>query len=399
MNFSKNFNALKTAVLLVSIIVTAYIYIGFFYPDKIFINANPLFKTLSNFILIVYPAITILLILLMVKVFQGKVKISSILLSFLTILFLVLLVYPVGEYFYKKRYRMSLNRYHTFLQLKPNLPQSIDKNKFNVFCLGGSTTEFRDKDGRDWPTLTENLMNELSDKDTIKFYNLGKQWYTTQHILINYSQNLRHLKPDVIIIMENINDLLINADFSRFSNGKFREDYGHFLGPEALMIKYGSLAEFVYNNFRLLWYRSEPVDINTEEFPGLVSFKRNLTLLIELAKLDNVKIILMTQPNIYKEIMSDAESKSLTMLNKEAIGDGVRWSYYTAYKGINEYNNTIRKLASEMNIPLIDLEKVVPKSLEFFYDDVHYRSKTYDLISSYLADTLKHLFKNSVNQI
>lgn len=327
----------------------------------------------------------------MIRVFQGKIKFSSLILSSITIVFMLLLIYPIGEYFYKKRYRMSLERYHTFLQLKPNLPQSVNNNKFNVFCLGGSTTEFKDKEGRDWPTLTENLLNKFSGKDTIKFHNLGKQWYTTQHILINYIQNLRHLKPDVIIVMENINDLLINADFSRFSNGKFREDYGHFLGPEALMLKYGSLAEFVYNNFRLLWYRPDPIDINTEEFPGLISFKRNLTMLIELAKKDNVRIILMTQPNIYKEIMSEEELKVLTMLNKEAIGDGVRWSYQTAFNGINKYNDAVRTLEKEMNIPLIDLEKVVPKSLEYFYDDVHYQSKTYDLISSYLADTLQNL--------
>jgi lysophospholipase L1-like esterase len=283
---------------------------------------------------------------------------------------------------------MNLDKYHTFLQLNPPIPSDVDTNYFNIFCLGGSTTEFRDSRGRDWPGLTQKLIREKYNIDSIRFYNLGKQWYTTQHTLINYIQNLRKFKPDVIIVMHNINDLLINADFSRFSNGNFREDYGHFLGPEALMIKYGSLAEFIFNNLKLLWYGPEPVDIKTDKFPGLVSFRNNLKTLTELARNSDTKIIFMTQPNIYKQKMNSEELQSLNMLNREAIGDGIRWTYETALSGIKKYNDTIRELSNELNVPLVDLEKVVPKSLDYFYDDVHYTDKTYDLISSYLSDEL-----------
>ena len=388
----KNFTVRRVIFLTIYILISAFIYRGFFYPDEIFIKANPLFKTLSTVILITFPLIVLFSIFIFIRLFQGRIKISSIVLSLLTFLFMILLVYPVGEYLYKKRYRMNLERYHTFLQLKPPIPESISKDKLNVFCLGGSTTEFRDKNGRDWPSITESLINSKFNSDKFKFYNLGKQWYTTQHTLINYIQNLRDLKPDYLIVMHNINDLLVNADFSRFSNGNFRYDYGHFLGPEALMIKYGSLAEFIFNNIRLLWYREKPIDINTDQFPGLISFKRNLITLIELAKSDSVRIMLMTQPNIYKDKMTDEELNSLTMLNKEAIGDGIRWTYKTAFEGIKKYNDAIRKLASEMNVSLIDLERAVPKNLEYFYDDVHYKDKTYDLIGEYLAETLYEKF-------
>lgn len=389
MHNSKKYYSIPSLIsIFIFLLLSGFVYRGFFFPDQIFLNANPLYKTISIAILILFPIIIILLVFIFLRIIQGKTKLSSLLLSLFTIFLMILLVYPVGEYFYKKRYRMNLEKYHTFLQLKPNMPDSVSDNNLNIFCLGGSTTEFKDKNGRDWPSLTEKVIKERYKIDSIKFYNLGKQWYTTQHSLINYIQNLRKFKPDVLLVMHNINDLLINADFSRFSNGAFREDYGHFLGPEALMIKYGSLAEFIYNNFKLLWYRPKPFDVDTDYFPGLNSFKRNLTTIIELAKLDGTKVILMTQPNIYKSEMSDKELKSLTMLNKEAIGDGKRWTYNTAFRGIEAYNNAIKEIAVFMNVPLIDLDKVVPKNLEYFYDDVHYNSKTYDLISSFLADEI-----------
>lgn len=387
-NNKKFINVKNIIVIILFLIVSGYLYIGFYYPDDIFIKANPIFYYISIFIRISFPILILLIILLYRAVYLGRIKLSSIVLLLFALLFVILLVYPFGEYFYKKRYRMNLDKYHTFLQLNPPIPSDVDTNYFNIFCLGGSTTEFRDSRGRDWPGLTQKLIREKYNIDSIRFYNLGKQWYTTQHTLINYIQNLRKFKPDVIIVMHNINDLLINADFSRFSNGNFREDYGHFLGPEALMIKYGSLAEFIFNNLKLLWYRPEPVDIKTDKFPGLVSFRNNLKTLTELARNSDTKIIFMTQPNIYKQKMNSEELQSLNMLNREAIGDGIRWKYETALSGIKKYNDTIRELSNELNVPLVDLEKVVPKSLDYFYDDVHYTDKTYDLISSYLSDEL-----------
>ena len=387
-NNKKFINLKNIIVIILFLIVSGYLYIGFYYPDDIFIKANPIFYYISIFIRISFPILILLIILLYRAVYLGRIKLSSIVLLLFALLFVILLVYPFGEYFYKKRYRMNLDKYHTFLQLNPPIPSDVDTNYFNIFCLGGSTTEFRDSRGRDWPGLTQKLIREKYNIDSIRFYNLGKQWYTTQHTLINYIQNLRKFKPDVIIVMHNINDLLINADFSRFSNGNFREDYGHFLGPEALMIKYGSLAEFIFNNLKLLWYRPEPVDIKTDKFPGLVSFRNNLKTLTELARNSDTKIIFMTQPNIYKQKMNSEELQSLNMLNREAIGDGIRWTYETALSGIKKYNDTIRELSNELNVPLVDLEKVVPKSLDYFYDDVHYTDKTYDLISSYLSDEL-----------
>lgn len=386
--FIKKISLLQLLILFTVLLISGFIYKGFFYPDQIFINANPLFKLISKLILIVFPLFVLIVLSILYLIMQRKVRISSVVLSAITFLILILLIYPFGEYFYKKRYRMNLEKYHTFLQLTPNLPDSVSDNKFNIFCLGGSTTEFKDKKGRDWPSLTESILKSKLNTDSIRIFNLGKQWYTTQHSLINYIQNLRKLHPDVLIIMHNINDLLINADFSRFSNGKFRDDYGHFLGPEAFMIKYGSLAEFVYHSLKLLWYRPNPIDVEASEFPGVKSFKRNLLTLIELARLDGTKVILITQPNIYKDKMKKEELNSLTMLNKEAIGDGIRWSYNSAYRGITLYNDTVRDLAIELNLPLIDLDKVVPKSLDYFYDDVHYNDKTYDLISDFLSDEL-----------
>ncbi|MCB0334179.1 MAG: SGNH/GDSL hydrolase family protein, partial [Bdellovibrionales bacterium] len=143
-----------------------------------------------------------------------------------------LILFPFGsEWFYHKRFTRKLEGYHSILQLSPPAyePRAVEGKK--IFCLGGSTTAWADSQGQDWPSRVQSKLREQTREESVQIYNLGKEWYTTLHSLINYETNLRTHKPDMIIVMHGVNDLLMNADFSYFSTGAFREDYVHFLGP------------------------------------------------------------------------------------------------------------------------------------------------------------------------
>ncbi len=387
---------LKPVNLLVIAIITAtslYIYYGFFFIDTtiyyLFWATSYIYKIIFYF----FPLLTIAIIFLYTMVYLKKIQISSVILMLVTIFILLLFLYPLADYFYRKGHMESSIDYHTYLQSNPPTVSEFDTTKLNIFCLGGSTTEFRDENNRDWPGLLEKELHKEESFKKVRVHNLGKQWYSSQHILINYILNLRQYKPDVLIIMENINDFLHNADFSWLSNGDFREDYGNFLGPLTRFVKYGSFGEYFFKTIDGLWYEKQPVEIETDNFPGLKSFERNLKTLISLAKLDGTIVILMTQPNLYKDSMSNQEIGSLGMIHGEAIGNGKKWSVATGRNGMKLYNDKIRELASSEGVNLIDLELAVPKSLDYFYDDVHYQSKAYDVIAPYIAHHLKEIIK------
>jgi hypothetical protein len=84
----------------------------------------------------------------------------------------------------------------------------------------------------------------------------------------------------------------------------------------------------------------------------------------------------------------------LEMYNQEAVGDGKKWTYLTACNALNEYNDKIREVAHKQSVLLIDLEKAIPKTLEYFRDDVHYQDKAFDLIAKYISEQLSTQFKN-----
>ena len=391
----KLFRPLNLLVLTVIISFSIYIYYGFFFVDTTIYYLHWATAYFYKVIYYFFPILTIVLVFFYLLVYLKKIQISSVILMIVTFCILLLILYPFADYFYRKELSENSRNYHSYLQINPPVVNEIDSAKLNIFCLGGSTTEFKDETGRDWPGLLEKELLMKDGFSNVKVYNLGRQWYSTQHILINYILNLREHKPDVIIVMENINDMLHNADFSWLSNGEFRDDYGNFLGPLTRLIKFGNFSEFLLKSINGLWYQDKPIEIETNEFPGLKAFARNLNTIITLAREDDTKVILMTQPNLYKDTMSVEEISSLGMIHGEAIGNGKKWTFTTGRNGMRLYNDKIREIASSNEgVYLIDLEVIVPKTSEYFIDDVHYNSKTHDLISPYISKELMKILSD-----
>jgi len=107
-----------------------------------------------------------------------------------------------------------------------------------------------------------------------------------------------------------------------------------------------------------------------------------------LAKEDGTEVIMLTQPNLYKEEMSVEEHDILYMVNVETCGPEKQWSNKSAYRGMVAYNQKVREIAKQKNVHCIDLEKVIPKNATFFWDDVHYSDTTFSLIAEYLANEI-----------
>lgn len=379
--------------LLIIGIILSYVWYGFRFPDPFYFSRYSIFDKLFYLWLprIILPIIYIVLILLIL--IKNKKIVQNITVTIIMILLLALIAWPVLEISYSRRSQLRnkllSEKYHPFLQLNPppvsRLNSLANKGAIKIFCLGGSTTEFDDSKGNSWPQMLEKELRMIFNSDSIYVFNFGRQWYTTLHSLINYEINLRQYKPDIVILMHNINDLLQNADFSYLSKGKFREDYGHFMGPTVNIFKNNGLFDFYQTKINQMWNYKQRIVFEQDSFPGLVPFTRNINTLIDLALMDSAKIILMTQPNILTDYMEEEVKKVCQMVNYEAVGEEKQWGYHTAYSGMNQYNQRIKAIAEKRGIFFIDLDKYIPKSLVYFTDEVHYTDTTFKTISTILA--------------
>ncbi|MBN2105453.1 SGNH/GDSL hydrolase family protein [bacterium] len=293
----------------------------------------------------------------------------------------------VIHYKYKKT-MIPIEELHPYLQLRPPYVPDTLGTGVHILCLGGSTTEFTDSQGRGWPDRVQEMLNNRLKRNDIYVYNLGRQWYTTQHSLIYYETSIRAIRPDAVLVMHTINDLLHNADFSYLSRGSFQRDYGHFDGPLHRLIRPKGCISLLWAMIRSMWYHTPRDTVYMSEFPGLASFRQNLNSLVDLAETDHVPVILMTQPNLYKAVLSEAELHTLYMLRFEAVGPEKQWHASTVRNGFQQYRHAIQSLAHERKTPWIDLESEIPKTLAYFKDDVHYTDKAFDMVAEVVTDGL-----------
>jgi lysophospholipase L1-like esterase len=333
------------------------------------------------------PLLSLVVIALYLGVRRQKIPGALVFLMLVAVLFSGAVGYPVAQFFYEKSYVQQIEKYHPYLQIRPHAPKFAGTSRdetFLIMCLGGSTTEFADEAGG-WPARLEKLLPPLIGGKKVRVLNMGRQWYTTQHTLINYELNLRSIKPDVIILMQSVNDLLTNADFSYISHDTFRGDYGHFYGPVNRLIDRKGLVSFLLDLIGGLWNYSPREMVVTTNFPGLASYERNVRTILDFAKLDGTKVVLMSEPFLFKESMNADEQRAMTLLNYEAIGPTKQWSPVTTVAGMNAYNGKLSEIATSTGVSFVDLEKAIPKTLEYFYDEVHFRAGTFDLVASSVA--------------
>lgn len=394
---------IKKIILWIIVAITGiclgYVWFGFLYPDPFYLTKAGLTGKLV-FLWIPRIFIPILYFVLIALItIKNKKLVQNITILLSAVLVLVLIIYPLLDIRYylntKSENEKTSQKYHPYLQLIPpdsdTLNYHYGKNAIKIFCLGGSTTEFKDSKRVGWPEKLEKELRMTYNSDSIFVFNFGKQWYTTLHSLINYETNLRQYKPDVIILMHNINDFLQNADFSYLSKGPYRKDYGHFYGPSAMIFEKTGLFGSLLKKFSLMWYHTPRITIEQDSFPGLESFTRNINTLIDLASIDNTKVILLTQPNILSEDMDERIKQICLMVNFEAVGEKKRWGYQTAYIGMKQYNERIKAISENRKVYFIDLEKHIPKSITYFSDEVHYKDTTFNIISKTLAEEIVNL--------
>jgi len=394
----RRYSWVEQLIISVGLIAAGFFYAGFFFPDPYASRAmgRVSFAVIFWGARVGIPIAVVGFMLLYHGVKTEKISPANILLMAISTVLCMGIAYPVASFFY---YRSSgigekISEYHPYLQLAPR-DVNIRNNDFPeeaiiIMCLGGSTTEFKDSMGKGWPDRLEEKLNERYPTRKIRVSNMGRQWYTTLHMLINYETNLRQYRPDIIIVMEAINDLLHNADFSYLSFKPFRGDYGHFYGPMKGIMTRKTFEESLYSKFRSFWYHHPREQINQQQFQGIVAYERNLNTLIDLARLDKTDVVLMTQPNLFKKQMTFLEIAALDMVNFEAIGPRYQWSVDSARLGMEAYNRTMRNISGKRQAHLIDLESRIPKTREYFFDDVHYRDIAFDLVAAMVFEGLEH---------
>ena len=89
--------------------------------------------------------------------------------------------------------------------------------------------------------------------------------------------------------------------------------------------------------------------------------------------------------------MSEIEDSALWMTTDF---NGNFYPVKTMISSIDKFNSKLLDICSKNNILCLDLEKELPKSLEFFYDDMHFNEKG----AEFVAETLVNFIRENTEE-
>ena len=125
-------------------------------------------------------------------------------------------------------------------------------------------------------------------------------------------------------------------------------------------------------------YRKQASELLTE-LPDLDSaldqYAENVSDIVDVVHSRNARVLLMTQPVLWRDDLSAEDSALLWMggppLDRLAAGK----PYYTVpalARGMALYNERLLRVCRERDVECLDLAAALPRDRALFYDDAHY---------------------------
>jgi lysophospholipase L1-like esterase len=284
-----------------------------------------------------------------------------------------------------------------------------DKPDFKVFFLGASTTAciYADEESR-FPSLAGNLLEQQTGKK-ITSINSGVGGNNSLHSLDILLNKLIPLKPDAVVLMHNINDLVaLIYDKTYWSKNATRQPiidyklYKDLTGIKAvstlardtyipnLHVAFRSLSKKIFGkqvkdpDDEFAYIRGKTVVFDGGQI--LEEFRMNLQTFINICKARRITPVLMTQFNRYRADPDPKIREAMAGFEKDSKISGQQ------FKEIyDRFNEAVRQVGRQNGILVIDLARLIPQEPQYMYDVVHLNTTGSKLAAQLISEQLQPL--------
>jgi lysophospholipase L1-like esterase len=284
-----------------------------------------------------------------------------------------------------------------------------EKPDLTLVFLGASTTAciYVEEENR-FPYLVGNLLAQATGKK-ITSINSGVGGNNSLHSLDILLNKIIPVRPDVVVMMHNINDLVaLIYDGTYWSKNPTRAAivdfsfYKNLTGLKAL----ATLARDLYipnlhAATRILSRKifgkkvKDPDDefayirgkkLTVDEAAILDEFKMNLNTFISICRARRITPVLMTQFNRYKINPDPKVLKAMEGFQSDA---GISVSKFIELYA--RFNQAIREVGQEHGVLVIDLAALIPQDKQYLYDVVHLNTRGSQLAAQLISERLQPL--------
>lgn len=295
-------------------------------------------------------------------------------------------------------------------------PLDLSPDVFRIFTLGGSTTFSSEvPHERTYPGRLEKKLRQKYPGVKIQVENAACDWYSTQHSIIRYLFKVRHFQPHLLIMKHGINDLFrgFTADCCSLPGSHFESSYSHYFGPIYRLAELSEdpprppqliIWEKAVRYFKKIpWFSNEPSQdlrefvheynenpgsVEVTKFRSLSVFEGNLRLMAHLAELYKSKLFFSTEPSLYRHDLTEKELSTLYFGPVHMSEKGAYPSVKSLEHGMRLFNDAIIRVGQQENVPVMDIDRLVPKTLDYLFDDVHPTEKGLEIEAQYIFEEI-----------
>ena len=266
-----------------------------------------------------------------------------------------------------------------------------------VFVVGGSTTEclYLD-DSEALSTVLQRRLRALLPGVNVRVYGAGHSGDRSFDHVAMVAHRIAHLQPDVIVVFAGINDLLAarrQRDYLLMGSLGQRipmraRDLAAMLATEfqvprlvhRALTGYDPQIVTVTSDYRLNAERYRRIGL-TPRPPrtDVRPYAENLQTLAGIARAHGARMVLMTQQTTWNS--PDPRAARWHWM----AADTVRHHEPALDSAMDLYNRAMIEVGRGQAVPVFDLTHAIPKTMDYFYDDVHFNVRGADTAAALLA--------------
>jgi len=304
-----------------------------------------------------------------------------------------------------------------------DIPETVD---FKIIAVGGSTTECTYLDQEEaWPYLIQKNLSQSLNK-SVWVGNAGKSGMTNYEHIVQVEELLKQYPDiDLVMILIGINDfqkrLSLNNNYKTLQiNQKiYNRAFDHLpeFNPDLPIYKktelWSSLSKLKYlfieaeheqdsEGKTLQTWRENRQSASKilNELPDLTvaldNYENALKRIIEITAKHKTKLVFISQPVIWHKGLP----KELEQLcwfggvgNYQSQKGNEYFSIEVLEKGMNLYNQRLKKVCEANSIFLIDISDKLPKDTTVFYDDCHFNENGSIVVAELISKEIKKILE------
>lgn len=280
-------------------------------------------------------------------------------------------------------------------------PPADWQNQLTLVIVGGSTTECHFlSDQHTWPYLLEKQLNGSFNKLWIN--NAGLDGHSTFGHQVMLNDYLVTLKPKVIVFLTGINDMengqpTFHDELNRkggYSDFKHFIFYNSEVLSTALNLVRGWRARKLNNvsSRALELEKGSHREISdaqidkriSQQAPFLLGYQKRLEQLIDTCRRYQITPVFLTQPTQFGQGIDP-----VTGVDLETFDTGQDMNGKCLAAVLEVYNNSLKNICRQRNVPVIDLEQQMPRNSLYYYDGFHFTNAGAEKVAEIVATGLQ----------